>query len=87
MSSFGIYPLFNINSAWPNWVIITLLLQSISSSASLRSDGFRTTAGRRWHSGWLLAIFLIPYVGVSAFLLLGSAKLPKRRRDKQMLSQ
>ncbi|PPF90047.1 cardiolipin synthase [Subtercola sp. Z020] len=33
---------------------------------------------------WLLAIFLIPYVGVLVFLLIGSYKLPKKRRDKQV---
>ena len=32
---------------------------------------------------WLLAIFLIPYVGVIAFLLIGNPKLPKRRREQQ----
>lgn len=32
---------------------------------------------------WLLAIFLIPYVGVIAFLLIGNPKLPKSRRAKQ----
>jgi cardiolipin synthase len=34
-------------------------------------------------TAWLLAIFLIPYVGVLFFLLIGSYKLPKRRREKQ----
>jgi cardiolipin synthase len=34
-------------------------------------------------TAWLLAIFLIPYVGVLIFLLIGSYKLPKRRREKQ----
>jgi cardiolipin synthase len=33
---------------------------------------------------WLLAIFFIPYVGILLFLLLGSRKLPKGRRDKQV---
>jgi len=33
---------------------------------------------------WLLAIFLIPYVGIVLFLLFGSTKLPKRRREKQV---
>lgn len=33
---------------------------------------------------WLLAIFLIPYVGILLFLLFGSTKLPKRRREKQV---
>ncbi len=32
---------------------------------------------------WLLAVFLIPYAGVIFFLLLGSSKLPRRRRQKQ----
>lgn len=33
---------------------------------------------------WLLAIFLIPWVGIILYLLIGSTKLPKRRRDKQL---
>jgi cardiolipin synthase len=32
---------------------------------------------------WLLAIFLIPYIGIFFFLLLGSPKLPAKRRAKQ----
>jgi len=32
---------------------------------------------------WLLAIFFIPYVGFLAFVLFGSRRLPKSRRDKQ----
>ena len=32
---------------------------------------------------WLLAIFLIPYAGVIAFLLIGNPKLPRSRRAKQ----
>ena len=32
---------------------------------------------------WLLAIFLIPYLGIIAFLLIGNPKLPKRRRAQQ----
>jgi cardiolipin synthase A/B len=34
-------------------------------------------------TAWLLAIFFIPYLGVLFFLLIGSYKLPKRRREKQ----
>ncbi|GAA1440648.1 cardiolipin synthase [Leifsonia poae] len=34
-------------------------------------------------TAWLLAIFLIPYLGVLFFLLIGSYKLPKSRRTKQ----
>ncbi|AWB88309.1 cardiolipin synthase [Salinibacterium hongtaonis] len=32
---------------------------------------------------WLLAIFLIPYVGFILFLVFGNSKLPKKRRNKQ----
>ncbi|MET0781644.1 MAG: cardiolipin synthase [Microbacterium sp.] len=32
---------------------------------------------------WLLAIFLIPYVGIILYLLIGTFKLPKKRRDAQ----
>ncbi|GAA1446072.1 cardiolipin synthase [Leifsonia poae] len=32
---------------------------------------------------WLLAIFLIPFVGILLFLIIGNVKLPKKRRDKQ----
>ena len=35
-------------------------------------------------AAWLLAIFLIPYVGFLLFLMLGSTKLPKHRREKQL---
>jgi cardiolipin synthase len=34
-------------------------------------------------TAWLLAIFLIPYIGFLLFLLLGNNKLPKQRRNKQ----
>jgi Phosphatidylserine/phosphatidylglycerophosphate/cardiolipin synthases and related enzymes len=34
-------------------------------------------------TAWLLAIYFIPYFGVLFFLLIGSYKLPKRRREKQ----
>lgn len=32
---------------------------------------------------WLLAIFLIPYIGIFLYLLIGHSHLPKSRRDKQ----
>ncbi len=34
-------------------------------------------------AAWLLAIFFIPVIGVIAFILIGSPKLPKSRRKKQ----
>jgi len=32
---------------------------------------------------WLLAIFLIPYLGIILYLLVGSHRLPRRRRQRQ----
>ncbi|GAA1922855.1 cardiolipin synthase [Microbacterium aoyamense] len=32
---------------------------------------------------WLLLIFLLPFVGILIFLLIGSFRLPKKRRDEQ----
>jgi cardiolipin synthase len=32
---------------------------------------------------WLLAIFLIPFVGILLFILIGNVKLPKARRERQ----
>src|SRR4051794_11637115 len=34
-------------------------------------------------AAWLLAIFFLPYIGALLFLLFGSAKLPRSRRNKQ----
>jgi cardiolipin synthase len=34
-------------------------------------------------AAWLLTIFFLPYIGVLAFLLFGSSKLSKARREKQ----
>ena len=82
MSNFGIYPFFAIDQAWPNWLIFVLLLVDLV----IRIVALGWIPHNRRPSvalGWLLAIFLIPYVGILVFVLLGSAKLPKRRRDKQ----
>lgn len=33
--------------------------------------------------GWLMAIFLLPYVGILIFIVIGSRYLPKNRRERQ----
>jgi cardiolipin synthase A/B len=33
---------------------------------------------------WLLAIFFLPYIGIALFLFLGSRRLPRKRREKQL---
>ncbi len=34
-------------------------------------------------TAWLLAIFFLPYIGILLFWLIGSRRLPKKRREKQ----
>ncbi|MET0353455.1 cardiolipin synthase [Plantibacter sp. MCCC 1A11337] len=70
-----------IEFSW-NWLGITALvldfiIRVIAVIVVPRNR--RPTAGM----AWLLAIFLIPYVGVIAFLLIGNPKLPRARRRKQ----
>ncbi|WP_138946455.1 cardiolipin synthase [Plantibacter sp. M259] len=70
-----------IEFSW-NWLGITALvldfiIRVIAVIVVPRNR--RPTAGM----AWLLAIFLIPYVGVIAFLLIGNPKLPRVRRRKQ----
>ncbi|MGN6125685.1 MAG: cardiolipin synthase [Humibacter sp.] len=33
---------------------------------------------------WLLAIFLIPFIGILLFLIIGNVKLPKKRMERQL---
>ncbi|WP_229939422.1 cardiolipin synthase [Plantibacter cousiniae (nom. nud.)] len=70
-----------IEFSW-NWLGITALvldfiIRVIAVIVVPRNR--RPTAGM----AWLLAIFLIPYIGVIAFLLIGNPKLPRVRRRKQ----
>ncbi|HEY9290059.1 MAG TPA: cardiolipin synthase [Microlunatus sp.] len=46
---------------------------------------FSVSANRKPSSAiaWLLVVIFLPLVGVSLYLLIGTAKLPKSRRDKQ----
>ena len=55
-----------------NWVICVIALIVIPKDR-------KPTAAM----AWLLAIFLIPFVGIVLFLLIGNAKLPRKRRERQ----
>jgi cardiolipin synthase A/B len=69
-----------------HWLVVAIVILAILLDLSIRAfsiiyvpiDRKPQTA-----TGWLLAIFLIPYIGFIIFLLLGSTKLPKARREKQ----
>ncbi|GAA4661766.1 cardiolipin synthase [Kineococcus glutinatus] len=71
-----------------HWVL-TLLLPGLLLAADvvIRCVAVATVPVNRRPSSamaWLLAIFFIPYLGVLLYLLIGSTKLPRRRRHKQL---
>ncbi|MEO6944703.1 MAG: cardiolipin synthase [Lacisediminihabitans sp.] len=68
------------------WLAPTIAVLAILIDLSIRVFSLAFVPRNRkpqTATAWLLAIFLIPYVGFLLFLLLGSTKLPKRRREKQ----
>ncbi|HEV7957262.1 MAG: cls [Microbacteriaceae bacterium] len=73
-----------MDAAWiaPTVAVLALLIDLAIRIASL----IVVPINRRPQTAtaWLLAIFLIPYVGFILFLLFGSTKLPKARREKQV---
>jgi len=62
------------------WIIAALIDLSIKIAALIIIPRRRKPTAAM---AWLLAIFLIPYVGILLYLLIGSFKLPKRRRQEQ----
>ncbi|WP_136709989.1 cardiolipin synthase [Agromyces sp. H66] len=58
-------------------IVVDILIRVVAVIVVPRNR--RPTAGM----AWLLAIFFIPVVGILLFLLIGSPKLPKHRREKQ----
>ena len=70
----------------PAWVAPTIAVLGIVLDIAIRVFAIvYVPINRRPQTAtaWLLAIFLIPYVGFVLFLLIGSSKLPARRREKQ----
>jgi cardiolipin synthase len=71
-----------IQSQFPGWVAITLLvIDAIVRIVALGTVGYRRKPSAAL--GWLILIFMIPFVGIVLFLFLGSPNLPQRRREKQ----
>ncbi|GAA2007299.1 cardiolipin synthase [Brevibacterium samyangense] len=74
--------LFPVPAGWPQGVIWALI--SIDFLIRVLALGFVPRNRKPSVAlGWLLAIFLIPYVGILAFWMFGSSKLPLKRREKQ----
>ncbi|MEJ1154137.1 cardiolipin synthase [Microbacterium marmarense] len=62
------------------WLGAVLLHVAISVTALIVLPKHRKPTAAM---AWLLAIILVPYLGILLYLLIGSIKLPKSRRDKQ----
>ncbi|MGC3994356.1 MAG: cardiolipin synthase [Propionicimonas sp.] len=70
---------FSANGTW--WVVALLVLEMAIRVAAvvIVPRNRRPTAAM----AWLLAIFLIPEIGVLLFLLIGNPRLPRTRRTRQ----
>lgn len=67
---------------WPEWLTYTLLTVDLLIRIAMLGivpGGRRPTTAM----AWLLAIFLLPYVGLIVFLLFGSHRLNRPRRERQ----
>lgn len=62
------------------WAVAFLLDLSIKIAALIIIPRRRKPTAAM---AWLLAIFLIPFVGILFFLLIGSVRLPRHRRNEQ----
>lgn len=67
-----------------NWAVITILIALVGWIIAVGML-FIVPVNRKPSSAtaWLMLIFLLPYVGLVIFLLLGSPKLSRRRREQQ----
>lgn len=71
-----------IPPGWPEW---TVLVAGLLNLVLLVVGIAVVSVNRRPSSAiaWVLAIFLVPAAGLLAFLLIGSRRLPRRRRERQ----
>ncbi|WP_218974589.1 cardiolipin synthase [Streptomyces sp. NP160] len=64
---------------WAVWLVVAVgVLVGLVVAAVIANDRRPSAA-----LGWVLAVVLIPYLGLLAFLVIGSPKLPRARREKQ----
>lgn len=70
-------PVLSTNLVWTAAVLVHLM---ICIAALIIIPRHRKPSAAM---AWLLAVIFIPYLGVILFLVIGSAKLPKRRRAEQ----
>ncbi len=71
-----------VPDAWPSWtgvLAVFLNLVLVVVGIGVVSVNRRPSAA----IAWVLAIFLVPVLGLLAFFLIGSRRLPRRRRQRQ----
>ncbi len=67
---------------WPAWTVVLAVVANlvlVVVGVAVVSVNRRPSAA----IAWVLAIFLVPVLGLLAVLLLGSRRLPRRRRERQ----
>lgn len=64
-------------TVWPIVLVVIVAINIVALIVIPR--GRKPTAAM----AWLLLIFLLPFVGILLFLLIGSFRLPRKRRDEQ----
>lgn len=64
-------------TVWPIVLVVIVAINIVALIVIPR--GRKPTAAM----AWLLLIFLLPFVGILMFLLIGSFRLPRKRRDEQ----
>ena len=67
---------------WPSWVLVVAVVLNVV----LVVAGIAVVSINRRPSSaiaWVLAMFLVPLLGLLAFAVIGSRRLPRRRRERQ----
>ncbi|TPW71548.1 cardiolipin synthase [Schumannella sp. 10F1B-5-1] len=75
-----------MGEGWVGWLTLAIVIALLVIDFAARIAALAIIPRNRRPQtamAWLLAIFLIPYLGILIFLLFGSHRLPRRRRQKQ----
>lgn len=73
----------NAMEAWTALIVSAVLLAILISIALVALIAVPRNRRPQSALAWLLLIYLLPLIGLLLFLLLGSRRLPKRRREQQ----
>ncbi|MEN9620627.1 MAG: cardiolipin synthetase, partial [Actinomycetota bacterium] len=73
----------NAMEAWTTLIVSAVFLAILISIALVTLIAVPRNRRPQSALAWLLLIYLLPLIGLLLFLLLGSRRLPKRRREQQ----